>query len=76
MALHSALLVQRKSSESLEVLAGEVGFHDAASFSRHLLRVFGYRPSFIRECLGWAWLLNEWIVRRQPQWRIRDPVLH
>ncbi len=28
-------------------------------------RLFGTRPSVVRQCLGWEWLVEEWLCREE-----------
>ena len=65
-ALRSATAVQRCPEGNLAAIALSLGFHDASSISRHLKRILGHRPPFIRPRLGWHWLLHDWAVARIP----------
>lgn len=60
--IRTALALQKNPDNSVAYIAYTVlGFHDGASLSRHLTRVFGVRPSFVRPRLGWYWLLDDWV---------------
>lgn len=58
--IRAALLLQREPDVDLIKAAYVLGFHDGSGLSRHLVRVFGERPSFLRWRLSWEWLLDDW----------------
>jgi AraC-like DNA-binding protein len=56
------LSVQLQNSDaSLFSIAYESGYPDGFSVSNQMHRLIGYRPSQVREYLGWEWLLEEWL---------------
>lgn len=65
-ALRSASHLHRHEGHSLPRTAISLGFHDVSSLSRHLVRIFGHRPAFLRPRLGWEWLVHDWVLRKAP----------
>lgn len=53
----------QNSDASLFSIACDSGYPDGFSVSNQMHRLIGYRPSQVRECLGWEWLLEEWLRR-------------
>lgn len=51
----------QNSSESVLSIGYEVGYADAFSLSNQMHRLTGFRPSEVREYLGWEWLLEAWL---------------
>lgn len=51
----------QNSSESVLSIGYEVGYPDAFSLSNQMHRLTGFRPSEVREYLGWEWLLEAWL---------------
>ena len=46
---------------SLFSIGCELGYPDGFSFSNQLKRLTGLRPSLMRECFGWEWIVESWI---------------
>lgn len=58
------LAVRLQNSEAtLFSIACDSGYPDGFSVSNQMHRLIGYRPSQVREFLGWEWLLEEWLRR-------------
>lgn len=53
----------QNSDASVFSIACEAGYPDGFSVSNQMQRLVGYRPSQVREFLGWEWLLEEWLRR-------------
>jgi len=51
----------QNSDANLFSLACEAGYPDGFSVSNQMHRLIGYRPTQVREHLGWEWLLEEWL---------------
>ncbi len=51
----------QNSDASLFSIACDAGYPDGFSVSNQMHRLIGYRPSQVREFLGWEWLLEEWL---------------
>ena len=44
-------------------IAFDLGYPDGFSVSNQMERLIGYRPSEVRERLGWEWILEAWLRR-------------
>jgi AraC-like DNA-binding protein len=53
----------QNSDASIFSLAYEFGYPDGFSVSNQMYRLIGYRPSQVRECFGWEWILEGWLRR-------------
>ncbi|MDA1102107.1 MAG: hypothetical protein O2956_00725 [Gemmatimonadetes bacterium] len=53
----------QNSDTSVFSIAYESGYPDGFSVSNQMQRLIGYRPSQIREYLGWEWILEAWLRR-------------
>lgn len=51
----------QNSPASVLSIGYEVGYADAFSLSNQMYRMTGFRPSEVREYLGWEWLLEAWL---------------
>jgi AraC-like DNA-binding protein len=51
----------QNSGASVFAIASEAGYPDGFSLSNQMQRLIGVRPSFVREYLGWEWLLESWL---------------
>lgn len=61
--LQAVRAIQTEPEKPLDTLASDLGYSDAASLSRHVLRTFGVRPGRVRETMGWQWLAARWAER-------------
>jgi AraC-like DNA-binding protein len=41
----------------------ELGYPDGFAFSNQMKRLTGLRPSIMRECFGWEWIVESWLHR-------------
>lgn len=62
-ALHAALRLQSSSEHSLFDVALSYGYSDHSTLSRQMVRLFGLRPSAVRELIGWEPLADRWVAR-------------
>ena len=46
-------------------IATTFGYPDAFTLSNQLVRLLGVRPSDVRECLGWEWLVEAWVEKER-----------
>lgn len=53
----------QNSDSSVFSIACDAGYPDGFSVSNQMQRLVGYRPSQVREYLGWEWILEEWLRR-------------
>jgi AraC-like DNA-binding protein len=60
--LRLALRLQNTDATVASV-AFELGYPDGFSASNQMERLVGWRPSTVRERLGWEWVLEAWLKR-------------
>jgi AraC-like DNA-binding protein len=60
--LHVAVQIQN-TSLNINRIAARFGYTDGFTMSNSMKRLTGYRPSFIREHLGWEWIVQAWVRR-------------
>lgn len=58
--LHVAIHLQNTST-TINRVSGRFGYPDGFTMSNSMNRLVGYRPSFVREHLGWEWLIQAWL---------------
>lgn len=58
--LHVAVRLQRERVTAFRA-AVEVGYPDGFTMSNQMKRLLGCRPTEVRDCLGWEWVLESWI---------------
>ena len=58
--LHVAVHLQNTSS-TINRVSTRFGYPDGFTMSNSMKRLLGYRPSFVREHLGWEWLIQAWL---------------
>ena len=51
----------QNSDATVFSIAYESGYPDGFSVSNQMHRLIGYRPSQVREFLGWEWILEAWL---------------
>lgn len=44
-------------------VANDLGYPDGFAFSNQLKRLTGLRPSVMKDCYGWEWLVESWLIR-------------
>ena len=57
--LHTAIQLQN-TNLSIGRVSVRFGYPDGFTFSNTMKRLTGYRPSFVREHLGWEWIVEAW----------------
>ena len=57
--LHTAIQLQN-TSLSIGRVSARFGYPDGFTLSNTMKRLTGYRPSFVREHLGWEWIVEAW----------------
>jgi AraC-like DNA-binding protein len=60
--LYVALKLQADDSAVFRV-AGRYGYPDGFTMSNQMKRLIGYRPSDVRELLGWEWIVEAWLKK-------------
>lgn len=58
--LHVAVHLQNTSA-AINRVAARFGYPDGFTMSNAMKRLTGYRPSFVRERLGWEWIVRAWV---------------
>ncbi len=53
----------QNSDASVFTAACDAGYPDGFSLSNQMHRLLGYRPSQVREHLGWEWVVEAWLRR-------------
>jgi AraC-like DNA-binding protein len=69
--LHVAIQLQNTRS-SINRVSARFGYTDGFTMSNSMKRLTGYRPSFVREHLGWEWIVDAW-VRQERSRPTPDP---
>jgi AraC-like DNA-binding protein len=64
----------QNSEATVASIAIEHGYPDGFSVSNQMERLIGFRPSEIRERLGWEWILEAWL-RREAELGALTPTL-
>ena len=58
--LHVAARLQRERATAFRAAVG-VGYPDGFTMSNQMKRLLGVRPTEVRECLGWEWIVEAWV---------------
>ena len=58
--LRASVRLQNPDSTLFSV-AGELGYPDGFSLSNQMHRLIRLRPSIMRECFGWEWIVESWL---------------
>lgn len=58
--LHVAIQIQN-TSLNVHRVSARYGYTDGFTMSNSMKRLTGYRPSFVREHLGWEWIVDAWL---------------
>lgn len=60
--LYVSIHLQNDSSAIFRI-AVRAGYPDGFTMSNQMKRLIGHRPSEVRACLGWEWILEAWLRR-------------
>jgi AraC-like DNA-binding protein len=60
--LHASIQLQNTRT-NVNRVATRYGYADGFTLSNSMKRLTGYRPTFVREHLGWEWILDVWLRR-------------
>jgi AraC-like DNA-binding protein len=60
--LHVALHLQSEHGAMFRI-ASRFGYPDGFTMSNQMKRLIGYRPSEVRELLGWEWIVEAWLKK-------------
>jgi len=64
--LRASLRLQGEGT-NLSSIAYDLGYPDGFSLSNQMHRMTGLRPSLMRECFGWEWIVEAWLFREAEQ---------
>ncbi len=67
--LRASLRLQ-SSQDSLFSIACELGYPDGFSLSNQMRRLTGLRPSIMKGCSGWEWIVEAWLEREAAEGRL------
>jgi AraC-like DNA-binding protein len=60
--LHVGIALQNDDAAVFRI-ASRYGYPDGFTMSNQMKRLIGYRPSEVRELLGWEWIVEAWLKR-------------
>ena len=60
--LRASLWLQ-DTGRSLQSVATNLGYPDGFSLSNQMKRLLNLRPSLMRECFGWEWVVESWLLQ-------------
>jgi AraC-like DNA-binding protein len=60
--LHVSIHLQNEPSAIFRI-AARTGYPDGFTLSNQMKRLIGCRPTEVRACLGWEWILEAWLER-------------
>jgi AraC-like DNA-binding protein len=60
--LRASILLQDPSA-SLFGVSCELGYTDGFALSNQMKRLTGLRPSIMKQCFGWEWIVESWLHR-------------
>lgn len=58
-----ASLGLQEAGRSLQSVATGLGYPDGFSLSNQMKRLLNLRPSLMRECFGWEWVVESWLLQ-------------
>ena len=59
--MHVAAQIQNDADTPINTVALRAAYPDGFTMSNQMKRLFGVRPSEVRERLGWEWVVESWI---------------
>lgn len=62
--LHVSIHLQTDPTAIFRI-AARAGYPDGFTLSNQMKRLVGCRPTEVRTCLGWEWIVEAWIAREQ-----------
>lgn len=68
--LHAVIRLQN-TADSLFTIAIDLGYPDGFALSNQMSRLVGVRPSETRDCLGWEWVVEFWLVQERASGGLR-----
>jgi AraC-like DNA-binding protein len=71
--LRAALRLQNPEA-TLHSIACDLGYPDGFSLSNQMHRLTGLRPSLMRECFGWEWIVEAWLLKEAQEGHLAPDV--
>lgn len=71
--LHAVIRLQN-TDDSLFRIAIDLGYPDGFALSNQMKRMVGVRPSTVRDCLGWEWVVECWLEQEYAAGGLRVPL--
>jgi AraC-like DNA-binding protein len=62
--LHVAMHLQNEDTAMFRI-AGKYGYPDGFTMSNQMKRLIGYRPTEVRQLLGWEWIVEAWLKKER-----------
>ena len=56
-----ASIVLQEPAATLIGVSGEMGYTDGFALSNQMKRLTGLRPSLMKQCYGWEWVVESWL---------------
>lgn len=66
----------QNSEASIASIAYEAGYPDGFSLSNQMQRLIGFRPSQVRDHLGWEWILEAWLRKEADEGGLAPSAIH
>lgn len=73
--LRASLRLQNSTGTLFDV-ARRFDYADGFTLSNQMYRLLGVRPSMVRDCLGWEWLAESWLIQEAHQGNVELPARH
>jgi AraC-like DNA-binding protein len=73
--LRGSIRLQNPES-SLFSVGCDLGYPDGFAFSNQMKRLTGLRPSLMRECFGWEWIVESWLRREARNGQLSVPIVN
>jgi AraC-like DNA-binding protein len=68
--IHVAVRIQAHPGAIFRI-ASRAGYPDGFTMSNQMKRLIGCRPTEVRQCLGWEWIVEAWLEREERQGHLR-----
>jgi AraC-like DNA-binding protein len=72
--LRASIRLQDPTS-SLFGIGCELGYPDGFALSNQLKRLTGLRPSIMKECFGWDWIVESWLLKEAQAGNLSEPMV-
>jgi len=72
--LRGSIRLQNPES-NLFSIGCDLGYPDGFAFSNQMKRLTGLRPSIMRECFGWEWIVESWLRQEARDGQLAPPLI-